>query len=619
MSSNLIPITGTPLYTEGMAHLQAGEWQEAIRCFQELARQHPGNPTVEDALEMALFKAGLEAQTEIKAKRWAYPWQPLLFRSAVAVVVAVLLFQGFVLASRYVMPVIAEARQEKQLKMILAEGYAFLEAGNLDQAEANFRQVLSVKPEEGEALAGLNQVIEQRALLAAYRKAVALEEAEEYQAALEAYNDILVQAPGYRDVSDRIVAIQNRQQLDELFALAETYRKLNLDAKALDTYQQIQEISVHYKSDTVRERLFDLYLKLGRQILQQEPPAPEQMPLALDYFQKALSLEPANDQAILEHRLATLYLDGKEWYDAARWDDAVLRLRGVYDQRPDYLGGILAELLYDAYVRSGDQHRESGDVYFAYEQYRKAAALPVSDTALAEGRIAQILPSLTPTPTPTATPTITPTPIPVPPTPTPTPRPLAAYHNRIVFRSNNEDQPGFWVMDPDGSNRQYLGDNRDLRRQYEELVTQAQFSPDGRYRAFVQERETAGGKIPQIYIDRPPHPTYGPLPPKELTTLTGMSYDPAWSPDGSRIAFVSQELGGDDIWIIYVDGSNARALTQNTWEWDKHPSWSPDSSRIVFWSNRDGLMQIYVMDADGRNVRNISNVPWDEYDPIWVR
>ncbi len=60
-------------------------------------------------------------------------------------------------------------------------------------------------------------------------------------------------------------------------------------------------------------------------------------------------------------------------------------------------------------------------------------------------------------------------------------------------------------------------------------------------------------------------------------------------------------------------------LMRNDWEWDKHPSWSPDSTRIVFWSNRWGAKQIFTMDANGQRVRNISNVPWDEYEPIWIR
>lgn len=192
---------------------------------------------------------------------------------------------------------------------------------------------------------------------------------------------------------------------------------------------------------------------------------------------------------------------------------------------------------------------------------------------------------------------------------------LQDYRNMIIFYSNDEKQPGLWVMDTTGKNRQYLGsETRDRRREYDALIQKAQLSPDGRIRAFVQN----AGRVPQVFLALPAG-QFGQQPPKQLTTFAAVSYDPVWSPDGSRIAFVSQEKGSDDIWVINPDGTGVRQLTENTWEWDKHPSWSPDSKRIVFWSNRTGLKQIFVMDADGRNVRNISNSEWDEYDPIWIR
>ena len=68
----------------------------------------------------------------------------------------------------------------------------------------------------------------------------------------------------------------------------------------------------------------------------------------------------------------------------------------------------------------------------------------------------------------------------------------------------------------------------------------------------------------------------------------GRITDLVWSPDGARVAFVSQENKSDDIWVINADGTKPRNLTPNSWQWDKHPSWSPDSRRIVFWSNREG-------------------------------
>ncbi|MEJ5199602.1 MAG: hypothetical protein WHX53_11820, partial [Anaerolineae bacterium] len=271
----------------------------------------------------------------------------------------------------------------------------------------------------------------------------------------------------------------------------------------------------------------------------------------------------------------------------------------------------------------GDSYRDAGDFALAWSQYNKAASLPLSDTVVARARMMALEPMLTPTPTPTITPTPTliPTPTPLalpksllPPTPAP---PLTTFRNQILFWSDKEDEPGLWVMNPDGSNRRYLGNKGDLRKQYEELLKKESLSPDGKYRVYTtaEPKDTN----PQVYIQGPVN-EWGKAPTWQVSkNLVGTSYDPVWSPDGSRIAFVSQEKSSDDIWVANVDGTNLRNCTPNDWEWDKHPSWSPDSSRIVFWSNRTGVKQIYVMDANCQNLRRITNTQWDEYDPLWVK
>ena len=85
-----------------------------------------------------------------------------------------------------------------------------------------------------------------------------------------------------------------------------------------------------------------------------------------------------------------------------------------------------------------------------------------------------------------------------------------------------------------------------------------------------------------------------------LTNNTAMDCEPAWSPDGSKVAFWSNRDGGKEIYVMDADGSNVRRLTNNLAD-DVNPNWSPDGSRILFESERDGNREIYVMDADGGN------------------
>ena len=116
-------------------------------------------------------------------------------------------------------------------------------------------------------------------------------------------------------------------------------------------------------------------------------------------------------------------------------------------------------------------------------------------------------------------------------------------------------------------------------------------APDGNRTAMVADNDR---RIPQVYVR---DAQYGNVQ-KQLTTSTGMNYDPVWSPAEDRIAMVSEEPGNAEIYTIGADGNEYRRLTVNNWEWDKHPTWSPNGQKIAFVSQRDGNREIYVMDAD---------------------
>lgn len=101
------------------------------------------------------------------------------------------------------------------------------------------------------------------------------------------------------------------------------------------------------------------------------------------------------------------------------------------------------------------------------------------------------------------------------------------------------------------------------------------------------------------------------------STTAGVQFqtDPAWSPDGTRIAFASAREGSFDIYVMNADGTGTTRLT-STDENDQGPTWSPDGSRIAF--TRTGtLAQVYVMNADGSGVRRMSEELAEESEPAW--
>ncbi len=100
-----------------------------------------------------------------------------------------------------------------------------------------------------------------------------------------------------------------------------------------------------------------------------------------------------------------------------------------------------------------------------------------------------------------------------------------------------------------------------------------------------------------------------------LTTEDGWDYQPAWSPDGSRIAFV-RSRPTEDIWVMEADGTGQRRLTHDA-SFDLTPTWSPDGSQLAFVSNRSGSPEIYTMDADGTNVTRLTHDDAYEGSPAW--
>ena len=81
----------------------------------------------------------------------------------------------------------------------------------------------------------------------------------------------------------------------------------------------------------------------------------------------------------------------------------------------------------------------------------------------------------------------------------------------------------------------------------------------------------------------------------------------SWSPDGSKIVFTSNRIGGQsDIYIMNSgDGGQVQRLTTDIRE-DQYPDWSPDGSKILFESNRDGNFELYVINADGSGETRIT-------------
>ncbi len=103
---------------------------------------------------------------------------------------------------------------------------------------------------------------------------------------------------------------------------------------------------------------------------------------------------------------------------------------------------------------------------------------------------------------------------------------------------------------------------------------------------------------------------------RRLRQVKGYLWSPAWSPDGSRIAFVHYANGRGQIYAMTSDGSLWANLSSNNY-CDRLPAWSPDGSKIAFVSDRDGDWEIFVMNADGTDQRQLTHSLGRDFQPVW--
>ena len=96
-------------------------------------------------------------------------------------------------------------------------------------------------------------------------------------------------------------------------------------------------------------------------------------------------------------------------------------------------------------------------------------------------------------------------------------------------------------------------------------------------------------------------------------------YAPNWSPDGSRIAFHRSAAGsGSRIYTVQDDRTDEIALPTEEGAYDSEPAYSPGGGKVVFASDRDGDYDLYITDADGSDdPQRLTNYPGDERSPDW--
>jgi Tol biopolymer transport system component len=176
---------------------------------------------------------------------------------------------------------------------------------------------------------------------------------------------------------------------------------------------------------------------------------------------------------------------------------------------------------------------------------------------------------------------------------------------QIIFANNNDSDP--WSISTVDVLSGEITGVTDLYSSID-APGSPDWSPDGNSFAMIYEYDlytmnTSGGAV------------------KKLIHFSGDvgTFSPDWSADGQQLAFVVDFVAGADNYDIYrsdADGSNVVQLTSHEAH-DREPAWSSDGTKIAFESYRDGNWELFTMNADGSNIQNISNSPDRENRPAW--
>lgn len=176
---------------------------------------------------------------------------------------------------------------------------------------------------------------------------------------------------------------------------------------------------------------------------------------------------------------------------------------------------------------------------------------------------------------------------------------------KIVFTSQRDGNNEVYVMSSDGSNQQRVTNDP-------ANDTCPSITADGSMIVWVSDRSGSAEIYHQSLSAGVPVGL-----PTRVTTNSVAEGQPMVSPDGARIAYTATVSGNQDVYVMMLSGSNPVRLTSSGYT-DAAPQFSPNSSKLSFISNRTGgIYRVFTMNVDGTAQTQMTNAATAEDWPTW--